>query len=122
MRKRERTTMLINEAEVLEATHASLQVVMMMTTMMMMMVVMMMMMVVMVMMLKVMMTIKMCVGLIMQRWRRPHCGEGSTCSTINILKIKTQQRRVLRCIFNMAAYNFKMLSGTEPRQGLADEV
>ena len=41
----------------------------------------MMMMVVMVMMLKVMMTIKMCVGLIMQRWRRPHCGEGSTCTT-----------------------------------------
>ena len=40
----------------------------------------MMMMVVMVMMLKVMMTIKMCVGLIMQRWRRPHCGEGSTCT------------------------------------------
>ena len=30
MRKRERTTMLINEAEVLEATHASLQVMMMM--------------------------------------------------------------------------------------------
>ena len=57
MRKRERTTMLINEAEVLEATHASLQVVMMMTTMMMMMmmVVMMMMMVVMVMMLMTMM-------------------------------------------------------------------
>ena len=27
MRKRERTTMLINEAEVLEATHASLQVI-----------------------------------------------------------------------------------------------
>ena len=51
MRKRERTTMLINEAEVLEATHASLQVVMMMTTMMMMkmMVVMMMMMVMMLM-------------------------------------------------------------------------
>ena len=51
MRKRERTTMLINEAEVLEATHASLQVVMMMMTTMMMM----MMMVVMVMMLMTMM-------------------------------------------------------------------
>ena len=49
MRKRERTTMLINEAEVLEATHASLQVVMMMTTMMMTMMVMMMTMMVMMM-------------------------------------------------------------------------
>ena len=56
MRKRERTTMLINEAEVLEATHASLQVVMMMVVMMMtMMMMMVVMMVVMVMMLMTMM-------------------------------------------------------------------
>ena len=53
---------------------------MMLMVVMSMMVMVMMMMVVMVMMLKVMMTIKMCVGLIMQRWRRPHCGEGSTCT------------------------------------------
>lgn len=60
---------------------------MMLMVVMSMMVMVMMMMVVTVMMLKVMMAIKMCVGLIMQRWRRPHCGEGS----YNILKIKAQQ-------------------------------
>lgn len=60
-----------------------MMIMMKMVMMMMLMVVILMMLMVMMMMvvmLKVMMTIKMCVGLIMQRWRRPHCGEGSTCT------------------------------------------